>query len=67
MSDGDAGDQITHCEWCGAEYPEPREAAPAEPRAAPPAGPPAGAAGAEPATHCEWCGAEYPVPGAEGA
>lgn len=71
MSDGSAGEQLAHCEWCGAEYAEPGEAVLPEPRVASsiparrPAPPPA--LGAEPPTHCEWCGAEYPVPGAEDA
>jgi hypothetical protein len=60
---GGAGD-ITHCEWCGAEYPDdaPRpQRTPAH--LSPPVEQPPG--GAEPVTHCEWCGAEYPVPGDE--
>ena len=71
MSDGSAGEQLAHCEWCGAEYAEPGEAvlperrAPSRIPARRPEPPPA--LGAEPPTHCEWCGAEYPVPGAEDA
>jgi hypothetical protein len=68
MNDGSAGEQLTHCEWCGAEYAEPREAGPGERGAAPSVPtrrpPPPPASGAESPTHCEWCGAEYPVPGA---
>ena len=58
--------EITHCEWCGAEYaaegprPEPPRRAPRA--ATPPTALPREGA-AEPETHCEWCGAEYPVPG----
>jgi hypothetical protein len=66
MSDGTPGEQLAHCEWCGAEYAEPGPAVLPERRAAlRPAPPPA--LGAEPRTHCEWCGAEYPIPGAEDA
>jgi len=56
-----SGEEITHCEWCGAEYPAagPRDDEPR--RAAPP--PVAAATGAVEGTRCEWCGAEYPVPG----
>jgi hypothetical protein len=61
---GGAGD-ITHCEWCGAEFdtsPAPRPS-----RATPPSRPASPAPGpGEGETHCEWCGAEYPVPGAGG-
>lgn len=52
------GGSITHCEWCGAEYDQPRTAPPAHPHRPPRPS----ATEAEPATHCEWCGAEYPVP-----
>jgi hypothetical protein len=57
-----AGD-ITHCEWCGAEYPADAPRPPRRPPA--PTQPSAAVAptGGEPATHCEWCGAEYPIPG----
>ena len=52
----------THCEWCGADYPQPRDggadAAPETRRAVKP--PPTSDAGV--VTHCEWCGAEYPEP-----
>jgi hypothetical protein len=71
MSDNSAGEQLTHCEWCGAEYAEPGEAGLPERRAASRVAPrrlaPPPASAAEPPTHCEWCGAEYPVPGAEDA
>jgi hypothetical protein len=61
---GGAGGELTHCEWCGAEYPPagpgPRHAPARSPDRAPAGAP---AQPEEPATHCEWCGAEYPVPG----
>lgn len=61
MSDRGAGEQLTRCEWCGADYAEPGEAVPPERRASGtptrrPAPPPP--LGAEPPTRCEWCGAE---------
>jgi len=65
VSDGRASEtegpgDITHCEWCGAEFdetaaPQPHRARPTPGRATSPA-----PVGGE--THCEWCGAEYPVP-----
>ena len=69
MNDGRASEaggpgDITHCEWCGAEFDTPlgSSAAALRPRrAARPLTPPAPGEGE---THCEWCGAEYPVPGA---
>jgi redox-regulated HSP33 family molecular chaperone len=62
-SEGDSGAEITHCEWCGAEYEAdgPRQE---QSRRAMPV-PAAGPGTSEPGTHCEWCGAEYPVPGAD--
>jgi hypothetical protein len=63
---GAGGGEITHCEWCGAEFPPDTPSPPRRPPEgpAPPAAPARGTE-AEPATHCEWCGAEYPVPGDE--
>ncbi len=68
MDDGRASEaggpgDITHCEWCGAEFdttppPRPSQATPPERPASP--------APVEGETHCEWCGAEYPVPGGDG-
>jgi hypothetical protein len=67
VSDGRASEaggpgEITHCEWCGAEYdttPAPRRPPPVPPKAPARSTPPAPVEGE---THCEWCGAEYPVP-----
>lgn len=67
---GGAGD-ITHCEWCGAEYEAPEGSQPSsEPAPSPavvsaPVAPPSRVP-ADGETHCEWCGAEYPVPGEGG-
>jgi len=68
MDDGRASEaggpgDITHCEWCGAEFdttlaPRPSQATPPERPASP--------APVEGETHCEWCGAEYPVPEGDG-
>lgn len=52
----------THCVWCGAEYPPPRDEGadtPIEPRKAVKPPPQSDAAAI---THCGWCGAGYPEP-----
>lgn len=49
--------EMTHCEFCGAEYDADTVAVrPTHPEL------PVEEASPEPTTHCEFCGAEYPVP-----